>query len=325
MKKIKLSFILMLLTVYTAIGQFAPPAGQAGTTAIHKDSSVFISWAISCSVVRGYQDINDVTLGYTSVGDSLSALGIADGNVVSLGDGGYALLSFANGIANGPGWDFAVFENAFNDTFLELAFVEVSSDGINFFRFPATSYTQDTIQVGTFGSVDATKINNLAGKYRANYGTPFDLQELSNTNGLDINHITHIKIIDAVGCIQNTYATYDQYGNKINDPWNTPFASGGFDLDAIGVINEPNISALDKHESESYISVSPNPFNQYLKFTPRENNFYTISIYNLNAQVIYTHNTQTEHILDTRLLEKGIYIIQIKTSNHIFTQKLIKN
>ena len=83
-------------------------------------------------------------------------------------------MQFSTPIFDGANWDFAVFENGFSDTFLELAYVEVSSDGINYFQFPCTSYTQDTLQIGGFGSVDATKIDNLAGKYRAHYGTPFD-------------------------------------------------------------------------------------------------------------------------------------------------------
>jgi len=59
------------------------------------------------------------------------------------------------------GFDFAVFENSFNDSFLELAFVEVSSDGINFVRFPATSNTQTDVQITGFGTIDPTYINNL--------------------------------------------------------------------------------------------------------------------------------------------------------------------
>ena len=46
---------------------------------------------------------------------------------------------------NGNSWDFCVFENAFNDSFLELGFVEVSSNGNDFYRFPSTSFTQDSL------------------------------------------------------------------------------------------------------------------------------------------------------------------------------------
>ena len=54
-----------------------------------------------------------------------------------LGDDGSLVLTFPAPIADGAGPDFAVFENAFSTEFLELAFVEVSSDGTNFTRFPA--------------------------------------------------------------------------------------------------------------------------------------------------------------------------------------------
>jgi hypothetical protein len=115
---------------------------------------------------------------------------------------GSAILTFQNPISNGTGFDFAIFENSFNDVFLELAFVEVSSDGVNYIRFPATSNTQTTTQIGPFDNTgDATKLNNLSGKYRAQYGTPFDLQELTGNPLLNINAITHIKIIDVVGSI----------------------------------------------------------------------------------------------------------------------------
>ncbi len=238
---------------------FAPQVGAIGTTAIHRDSSVFVAWASGAQVTRGYQDISDPSLGYASIGDSTSALGLADGDgVVSLGDGGSAILNFAHPIINGDGWDFAVFENSFSDNFLELAFVEVSSDGINYYRFPATSYTQDDVQLDLGGLIDAKQINNLAGKYRALYGTPFDLEELAAEPNLDVNHITHIRLIDVVGSINPAYASYDQNGNAINDPWTTPFPSCGFDLDAVGVIHS-EITATNELSAKDPFITYPNP------------------------------------------------------------------
>ena len=54
--------------------QFAPSAGQPGTTAIFKDSSAFVAWANSCKIIRGLQDISSPANGYANVGDSASAL-----------------------------------------------------------------------------------------------------------------------------------------------------------------------------------------------------------------------------------------------------------
>jgi hypothetical protein len=230
--------VVGLALIKQALAQYAPPVGQSGTTAIYKDSAVFVDWASACVINRGYINIANPLAGLTTVGNNTSVVGKAgEGGVVSLGDGGSAIVSFNYPIYNGPGFDFAVFENSFDGKFLELAHVEVSSDGVNFFRFPSSSLTDTSVQVGTFGILDATKINNLAGKYLVNYGTPFDLQELDGTQGLDINHITHIKIIDVVGSINPLYASRDASGRIINDPYPTEFASGGFDLDGVGVIH----------------------------------------------------------------------------------------
>ena len=132
-----------------------------------------------------------------------------------------------------------MFENSFNDNFLELAFVEVSSDGENFVRFRASSLTDATTQVGSNGSVDPTMLNNLAGKYRVGYGTPFDLEELRGKAGLDIDHVTHVRIVDVVGTIDPQYATRDWKGRIVNDPYptnDTVWGSGGFDLTGVAVL-----------------------------------------------------------------------------------------
>jgi Secretion system C-terminal sorting domain len=324
-------FLLTVLVLQKIIcmAQFAPAVGHAGTTAIFKDSSCFIDWASKCTVHRGLQDISNPSLGYASVGDSSYAIGKADGIVVSLGDSGVATLTFQNPIVDGAGFDFAVFENAFTDSFLELGFVEVSSDGQNFYRFPATSNTQDTLQITNAGSVQATKINNLAGKYRVLYGTPFDLNELSGISGLNLQHITHVRVIDVIGCVQERYATYDKNGHKINDPWNTPFPSSGFDLDAVGVIHEDanGVETLMNKEFEVY----PNPANNNLKITQFENlKIKDIQILNLVGSEIYSNfqinpssNSQIE--IDLSQFQNGIYFLQISDGEKISTTKFVVN
>src|SRR6185437_8157137 len=84
-----------------AIAQFAPPEGQTGSTAMYKDSSAFVAWASSCKITRGLKDISNSSSGYATVGDSSSGINIADGNVVSLGDGGYAICAFQKDLFDG--------------------------------------------------------------------------------------------------------------------------------------------------------------------------------------------------------------------------------
>lgn len=316
-------FIFMLIS-HIALGQYAPAAGQTGTTAMYKDSSVFVAWATGSIVERGYQDISNPSAGYATAGDSSSVIGIAGASgVVSLGDGGSATVSFLYPVKNGPSWDFAVFENSFSDDFLELAFVEVSSDGVNFFRFPAHSLTDTSVQVGSFGATNAFEINNLAGKYRGLYGTPFDLQELAGITGLDINQVSKIKIIDVVGNIQEQYATYDTAGRKVNDPWPTPFGGGGFDLDAIGVIYQ-NTTAGIEESSQGRISVYPNPCKVSGKLVVgfmQEDNIKKIKIISMSGVTIYESNNFT---VDLSTFKTGVYFIEINTvSDIIYRKKLI--
>lgn len=236
-------FMLMVLSTFftpAAIqaGSYCGAAGTAGSSAIYYTDSSFVNWASGCDVTRGYQNIATKTA-YANYGTASNGIGKADNSIVSLGDAGVAVMTFGKAIANGPGYDFAVFENGFSSTFLELAFVEVSSDGKNYFRFDAVSETPTTTQVGSFGTIDPTCLNNLAGKYEAYYGTPFDLNELAGKSPLlDVNHVTHVRIVDAIGSITPGYCTYDSRGSIVNDPWPTAFASGGFDLDAVGVIHQ---------------------------------------------------------------------------------------
>ncbi|MCD6062255.1 MAG: hypothetical protein K0R82_166 [Flavipsychrobacter sp.] len=259
--------LITLCLVQTAFAQFAPQAGVAGSTAIHKSSGKFTGWATGCVLQRGWIDIADKSQGYVTSGDSSWAIGKADDAPVSLGDSGVAVLTFAQPIYNGNGPDFAVFEYAFANpqdpemAFLELAFVEVSSDGISFFRFPAASNTPTSPQIPGAGVyMNARHINNLAGKYITGYGTPFDLQELAGISGLDIDNITHVRLVDVIGSTGG-HASYDKEGKVINEPYPTAFATGGFDLDAVGAFYQHGLFPIGITilESPKTYSVYPNP------------------------------------------------------------------
>lgn len=328
MYKKTFSLLTLAFSLFTKIqlAQFAGAVGTIGTSAIHKDSSVFIDWASSCQLTRGLQDIAVSSSGYVTVGDETSAIGKASANgVVSLGDGGVAILTFTNPITNSNGFDFAVFENSFSNDFLELASVEVSSDGLNFFKFPATSNTDTTSQIGTFGLLDPTKINNLAGKYRADYGTPFNLDDIPNNLLLDKQHITHIKIIDVVGSLQNIYCSRDTNGNKINDPYPTAYPSGGFDLDAVGVINNQSTTRLNEGDLSIHFFIYPNPTLNELFIQNTTNTLYNLSLINLLGNVLIEKKAvlNNEKLLLTNL-PKGIYTLQIQTENSLFSKKIIK-
>ena len=318
------SVCVSLLFCYTPINaQFAPPFGHEGNTAMYKDSSAFVAWANKCNVVRGFQDISNQSLGYTNVGDSSLAIGPAGTNgVVSLGDGGVAILEFSSPIMDGNGPDFAVFENGFDNLFLELAFVEVSSDGIHFFRFPAISNTDTTIQTDGFGLTYASKLHNLAGKYRAEYGTPFDLSDLTNDALLNKQAITYVKVIDVVGSIQNQYCSRDANNHKINDPWPTGWGNGGFDLDAVGVIHQQTVG-IDELELTN-VSVYPNPATNVLYVNLSSIN-YSLEVINLIGEVVLkAENKSNTTSLELSNLKSGVYYLKISSEGKQKQMKFVK-
>jgi hypothetical protein len=321
----KYILVVFLLSISFSYGQFPGAAGTLGSTAIFKDSSIFVSWATQCTVQRGYQDITTINLGYASTGDSSLVIGQADGiQVVSLGDGGSAIVEFEKPIKNGPGFDFAVFENGFIDEFLELAFVEVSSDGINFFRFKATSNTQTDVQVGPFDyNADATLLNNLAGKYRAMYGTPFDLEEMSGIQGLNVDSIVKVKVIDVIGAINPIYASYDQNNNMINEHFPTPFPQGGFDLDAVGVIHQL-VNGVDKAARQT-IHVYPNPINDQLFMDLDISSIDYIQIIDELGSMIKVQTQFNNNVIHLGELKAGIYCLNVILKNGaVKRQTLVK-
>jgi hypothetical protein len=311
--------ILSLFTLTAAHAQYAPQAGVTGSTAIPASSSLFIGWATDCSVHRGYIDIADQSQGFVTSGTDDDGVGLADNFVVSLGDSGVALLNFATPIYNGSGADFAVFENGFSnpndpeEAFLELAFVEVSSNGVDFFRFPAHSLTPESPQIPGAGVfLNAGKLNNLAGKYKSNFGTPFDLEDLAGTPGLDISHITQMRLVDVIGAMNAGLGSVDTAGNLINDPYPTNFPTGGFDLDAVGVIHQYSTSVQSTAANKTF-TIYPNPVSDKLWISSTGN--ISVMLTDVTGKILQQQIIRNGESLSLAPYTAGIYYLQLQNEN----------
>ena len=134
--------------------------------------------------------------------------------------------------ASVSGPDFAVFGNSFNDTYLKLAYVEVSQDDQHWSRMPNVDLTP--APVSTFGAADPTNIDGLAGKFRLGFGVPFSLSEVG------LSTASFVRLIDVVGDGSNK----DTAGDPIYDPWPN---DNGFNVGGVGVLSmvpEPGSLAL---------------------------------------------------------------------------------
>src|SRR5690625_99941 len=238
---------------------FVGPGGIGRSTAAGNFvNPLFFAWA---EAVAAYEPAPGVAASWA---DPSRVLGPVTGNnmdIVSLGDldatqiaagesPGSITVMFAQPIRNYTGADFAVFENSFisacgagvaGQVFAELAYLEISSNGTDFVRFPSHSLTPEP--VGAYGTVDPTDTYNLAGKhinaYGDSWGTPFFLEDLQThpevlDGTVDLDAITHVRIVDIPG--SGVFA--DSEGNPIYDAWVT-WGSGGFDFEALGVISTP--------------------------------------------------------------------------------------
>jgi len=304
-----LSIIFIVCSGELIAQSFAPAPNEFGSNAIYKDSSIFVSWASAIDLRRGYLNIADKNLGLVSYGTPEKALLKAEGNsmdVVSLGDSGVAILTFEYPIFNGEGFDFAVFENAFADHLMELAFVEVSSDGVYYARFPSISEIPLSPQLTGFEYSNCGYVNNLAGKFRQGYGTPFELSEIIDSQ-VDINNITHIKLIDVIGSTDLNIGNFDSQNQLINDPYPTSFESGGFDLDGVGVIHSKNVSQLNQVKNQkNTISVFENKLHVF--HLDKTSNYQLIDVRGKTLQIGVISSSES---IDLLSLGHGIYFLKI--------------
>ncbi len=317
-----------ILSVIVTRAQYAPAAGLPGSNAIFKDSSMIAYWADSIFYERGFIAINDSSLGLATVGDENSAKGKAlENGVLSLGDGGTATAYFSMGIENQNGYDFAVFENGFevpgsNLYHMELAYVEVSTDGIHFFRFPNHSLSQDTLQIGNFEGLYPHQIDGLAGKYIAGYGTPFDLEILKDSIGN--KPIYYIRLRDVVGSLNDSFCNYDSERRKINDPWPTNFASSGFDLDAIAVLHKKETGLADPIHLE--VNVYPNPVIKGSKLSidlPDETPS-IVKIYNSIGECVFESSFTGNHLEIPIHFTSTLFMVECIQNNTKLTTKIIQ-
>ena len=256
-----IAFGLLLPLTSALIAQAGIYSGPSETAhpidpAIPAASPIFKVWANNIDASRtqfaprGSTTISNT--GVNSLGD-LDATEIAN-NVQP----GYLTVTFPKTIRNGTGPDFAVFENGFafgtpNGLFAEFAYVEVSTDGTNFARFPSIfTNTAPVTGSGAFAGFDVSNVYNLAGKHASGFGTPFNLDDLSTDplvvgSLVDLNHIQFVKLVDIPG----NGAFKDSQNNPILDNWLTT-GSGGFDfrlpvgqgIGAINVVPEPTAFML---------------------------------------------------------------------------------
>ncbi|MCA9321543.1 MAG: hypothetical protein KDB53_12440 [Planctomycetes bacterium] len=185
-----------------------------------------------------------------------TGLGLPAGSqsVLTLGTQGSLTLGFPVVITDGPGADFSVFENAFfnapalNMAFAEVAFVEVSTNGLDFVRFPSC-YVGPPGPTGPFALFSPGRHRGLAGclpvlaHVPSGFGDPFDpvvsggdAFDLADLDGMplvqsgivDLSAIHFVRLVDVEAGVD-----VDANGQLIEDSG----GPGSADIDAVSVIH----------------------------------------------------------------------------------------
>jgi hypothetical protein len=221
--------------VYDIRTTYAPAPPAVTTTAVAYDDPRIVGWAAGCASYLQGPGVTEAQFMMPS--QAFGPAGTDTTAVVTLGNGGSITLTFDSPITDGDSWDFAVFENSFaSDVYLELGFVEVSSDGSHFARFDSAFQGPETPCGDCSGT--AAEMGGLAGSYMVGYGTPFDLSALQNSplvrdRTVDLAAINYVRIVDIIG----DGTTLDSFGRGIVDPLSDG-PTAGFDLDGIAVLNQ---------------------------------------------------------------------------------------
>ena len=263
------AYVAAIAVAFTNFLSLDTIAGPFENVGVSKDDPAITHWAAS---VASYDPAPCLAAIFAN---PLGALGPSNGSVASLGDlnaqqineqapPGKITLAFAAPIMNGPGWDLLVFENAgalFPPPFFfaELAYVEASTNGVDFSRFPSISLNVEPGQGisgeteinPTFGrafaGINTTNVKNLAGIHPSGLGASFDFDDLLSAplvqSGIvNLNDIRFVRLVDIPG----NGAFLDSQGRPILDAWQTS-GSGGLDLDAVGaryIVPEPGTQRL---------------------------------------------------------------------------------
>ena len=144
------------------------------------------------------------------------------------------------------------------------------------------------------------------------------MDDLAGYTNLNTNQITHIRIVDAVGSINPHYGTTDRYGKIINDPYPTDFASGGFDLGGVAILNGWTPSGISEN-NHLQINVYPNPCTDFVMIDNQEGK--SAILYNALGQVIMNFTiSNSQEKISMKDLNSGVYYLQVGTS----MKKIIK-
>lgn len=250
--------------VLTAESSAAPVLVAASAGAAHVvaqssgDANVILHGVVQSGVVEVNVDLTDSPFAVRVVATSYGinsgfgqdkfpgvVLGPPKGNgarassldVLTLGVNGSITVELGVDIVDGPGADFIVFENAFNEYF-EAGRVEVSADGTTFVAFACENLAPYTGCAG-LGAVLSNPTNGVDPTDPATAGgDSFDLADIG------VHRARYVRVTDVSG-------------------FNMGGTTAGFDLDAVAVVNAVPVGSALAGPAEVSVGVGTNQMPRF--------------------------------------------------------------
>ena len=204
-------------------------------------------------------------------------------DVLSLGIGGDVTLAFDVTLVDGPGADFTVYENPFvvggtSSIFAEYAFVEVSSNGTDFARFPAqilpggaTWGSAPGYVGGTPGIANAQTNSIDPFDPVESGGDSFDLAQLGGDplvqGGLvDLSQIHFVRLVDAGSADIDAVAVIQHAGNQAAGVPTCDLSRDAQGFVHLLIADPDGLADLDFTQFRMSVDLVETPFNRLRAF-----------------------------------------------------------
>ncbi len=257
------------------------------------------------STDHSYEDMNGNTTVVTRAADIAASKGILV--VASAGNSGASAWHFIGAPADA-------------DSVLTIGAVGATED---YASFSSTGPTYDgRIKPNVVAQGQGTTIIDASGNVSGGNGTSFSCPVLAGLAAClwqASPNLTNMQIIEAIEQSASQYANPDSLlGYGIPD-----FAYANLILHGIN---------YKQTDTENLVNIYPNPFKQniYLDYYSLDTQMVYLNIFDILGNEVYKSTTNVfsdtynKFLIDLSELKSGIYILNIKSDNKIYTKKIIK-
>ena len=102
------------------------------------------------------------------------------------------------------------------------------------------------------------------------------------------------------------------------------FASSGFDLDAVGVINQKNATGVSQTDDHAIVQIYPNPVNDFVRVYTSQTGYSQVQITDISGRIIADGTFQQTTKIQLDKIPSGIYTIRVINDGSVISKLIVK-